>query len=348
MDTKVINIDRKDIDKEALKEAAKIIRGGGLVAFPTETVYGLGADAFNKDAAKKIYGAKKRPSDNPLIVHIADFCELDKIVGEVSEDARRLMDRFWPGPMTLIFKKKEGIPSQTTAGLDTVAVRMPEDELAREFIRLCKTPIAAPSANLSGSPSPTSAEHVYKDMKGRIDMLIASDDSKVGLESTIVDVSVSIPLVLRPGAITLNMLREVNENISIDPAILKKPEKDLLPKAPGMKYRHYAPKAKLVIVEGDFDKFKSFVEKEKDLAAGKKIGLILTEENKGKIEADEVEYVGSRLSYEDIAHNLFAVLRRFDEKNIDIIYSESFDESELGMAIMNRLVKAAGYNIIKL
>ena len=165
---------------------------------------------------------------------------------------------------------------------------------------------------------------------------------------TIVDVSVSIPLVLRPGAITLNMLREINENISIDPAILKKPEKDLLPKAPGMKYRHYAPKAKLVIVEGDFDKFKSFVEKEKDLAAGKKIGLILTEENKGKIEADEVEYVGSRLSYEDIAHNLFAVLRRFDEKNIDIIYSESFDESELGMAIMNRLVKAAGYNIIKL
>jgi sua5/yciO/yrdC/ywlC family protein len=225
---------------------------------------------------------------------------------------------------------------------------MPEDELAREFIRLCKTPIAAPSANLSGSPSPTSAEHVYKDMKGRIDMLIASDDSKVGLESTIVDVSVSIPLVLRPGAITLNMLREVNENISIDPAILKKPEKDLLPKAPGMKYRHYAPKAKLVIVEGDFDKFKSFVEKEKDLAAGKKIGLILTEENKGKIEADEVEYVGSRLSYEDIAHNLFAVLRRFDEKNIDIIYSESFDESELGMAIMNRLVKASGYNIVKL
>ena len=231
--TKVINIDRKDIDKEVLKEAADIIRGGGFVAFPTETVYGLGADAFNKEAARKIYGAKKRPSDNPLIVHIADIDELEKIVSEVTEDARRLMERFWPGPMTLILKKKEGIPLETTAGLDTVAVRMPEDEVAREFIRLCKTPIAAPSANLSGSPSPTSAEHVYKDMKGRIDMLIASDDSKVGLESTIVDVSVNIPLVLRPGAITLSMLREVNENISIDPAILKKPKKDLLPKEIG-------------------------------------------------------------------------------------------------------------------
>ena len=348
MYTKLINIDSKDIDKEKLGEAARIIQNGGLVAFPTETVYGLGADAFNKDAAQKIYAAKNRPADNPLIVHIADIEDLDSIACEISQKAKEMMDRFWPGPLTLILKKRQGLPDETTAGLDTVAVRMPWDEVAREFIRLCKTPIAAPSANLSGSPSPTSAKHVYEDMNGRIDMLIASDDSKVGLESTIVDVSVDTPVVLRPGAVTLNMLKVIDDNISIDPAILKKPDKDLLPKAPGMKYRHYAPKAKLTIIESDFEKFRSFVEKEKSLSQGKRIGLILTEENRGKIQADEVEYIGSRDSYEDIAHNLFAVLRRFDEKKIDIIYSESFEEAELGMAIMNRLVKAAGYNIVKL
>ena len=359
MKTKVIEIEspQKPRDEELL-EGARILREGGLVAFPTETVYGLGANALDEEAARKIYEAKGRPSDNPLIAHVSAMEEVYPLVSQVSEKAKKLMDAFWPGPMTLIFPKSDLVPYGTTGGLDTVAVRMPSDPVANRLIALAGVPVAAPSANTSGRPSPTTAQHVLQDMDGRIDMIIDGGPVGIGVESTIVDVSVETPTVLRPGAITMEMLEEVLGEVQIDPAILGPVSADLRPKAPGMKYKHYAPKADLTLVEpedGDMespDSLERMTEKvrqlaEEKLAEGFRVGIICTDESRQTYPKGLVRSIGSRTRRETVAHNLYALLREFDDLKGDYIFSESFPEFHLGQAIMNRLSKAAGYHIVK-
>ena len=350
MDTKLVKIeDTKQIKDEELAEAAQILRDGGLVAFPTETVYGLGANALDEAAAKKIYAAKGRPSDNPLIAHISCLEELKPLVAYIPEAGRKLAEAYWPGPLTMVFPKSDIVPYGTTGGLDTVAVRMPSDPVANRLIKLAGVPVAAPSANTSGRPSPTTAQHVWQDMEGKIEMILDGGPVGIGVESTIVDVSGDVPTLLRPGAITMEMLRETVGRVEIDPAIQAPPSADLRPKAPGMKYRHYAPHADLQLVEGETDKVVETINalvKEK-LAEGKKVGVICTDETKDRFPQGEVRSVGLRAKEETIAHNLFAVLREFDNLDVDCIYSESFSKDHLGQAIMNRLTKAAGYHVLK-
>ena len=349
MNTKLIKIeDTKQIKNEELAEAAQILRDGGLVAFPTETVYGLGANALDEAAAKKIYAAKGRPSDNPLIAHISCLEELKPLVAYIPEAGRKLAEAYWPGPLTMVFPKSDIVPYGTTGGLDTVAVRMPSDPVANRLIKLAGVPVAAPSANTSGRPSPTTAQHVWQDMEGKIEMILDGGPVGIGVESTIVDVSGDVPTLLRPGAITMEMLRETVGRVEIDPAIQAPPSADLRPKAPGMKYRHYAPHADLQLVEGETDRVVEVINnlvKEK-LAEGKMFGVICTDETRVRYPQGEVRSVGLRAKEETIAHNLFAVLREFDDLNVDCIYSESFSKDHLGQAIMNRLTKAAGYHIL--
>ena len=362
MDTKRIRIeDREHIKDEELAEAARVLRDGGLVAFPTETVYGLGGNALDEDAARKIYAAKGRPSDNPLIAHISSEKELAPLVKEIPEAGRKLMDAFWPGPLTMIFPKSSLVPYGTTGGLDTVAVRMPDDPVANRLIALAGVPVAAPSANTSGRPSPTTADHVWQDMKGRIDMIIDGGPVGIGVESTIVDVSSPVPAVLRPGAITMEMLKEVLGEVTIDPAILGPMKADVRPKAPGMKYKHYAPKADLTLVEpmgmadreqGQMEPVSRMVEKVRELARekldqGYRVGIICTDESIPCYTDGVIRSIGTRKSQESVAHNLYAVLREFDDCGVDYIFSESFTSDHLGQAIMNRLSKAAGYKIVR-
>lgn len=349
MKTKVIKIsDKENVKDGELLEAAEILRAGGLVAFPTETVYGLGANALDEKAAKKIYAAKGRPSDNPLIAHISCIDELPALVREIPEAGRLLAEKYWPGPLTMIFPKKDVVPCGTTGGLDTVAVRMPSDPVANRLIRLAGVPVAAPSANTSGRPSPTRAEHVIEDMDGKIEMILDGGEVGIGVESTIVDVSGAVPTLLRPGAITMEMLEETLGHVEIDPAILGPVSAEVRPKAPGMKYRHYAPKADMILVEGETEQVVEFINREAKKAslAGKKVGIICTEESRGMYPEGILEVIGSREHEETVAHNLFAVLRDFDERKVDCIFSESFSKDRLGQAIMNRLCKAAGYHIV--
>ena len=352
METKRIMIEaRRNIKDEELAEAAAVLKSGGLVAFPTETVYGLGGNALDEDAARKIYAAKGRPSDNPLIAHISCAAELAPLVREIPEAGRKLMEAFWPGPLTMIFPKSSKVPYGTTGGLDTVAVRMPDDPVASRLIELAGVPVAAPSANTSGRPSPTTADHVWQDMNGRIDMIIDGGPVGIGVESTIVDVSSPVPSVLRPGAITMEMLREVLGEVAVDPAILGPMKEDVKPKAPGMKYRHYAPKAELTLVETT-GPVESMVEKVKELAheklvQGCQVGIICTDESRSCYAEGTVRSIGARESQESVAHNLYAVLREFDDLKVEYIFSESFSEDHLGQAIMNRLSKAAGYKIVR-
>lgn len=350
METKLIKIeDTEAIRDEELLEAAQILRDGGLVAFPTETVYGLGANALDAAASAKIYAAKGRPSDNPLIAHISCLDELAPLVSEIPEAGRKLAETYWPGPLTLVFPKSDKVPYGTTGGLDTVAVRMPSDPVANRLIALAGVPVAAPSANTSGRPSPTMAEHVYEDMNGKIEMIIDGGPVGIGVESTIVDVSGDVPMLLRPGAVTMEMLRETVGHVEIDPAIQGPPSADLRPKAPGMKYRHYAPKAALTLVEGEEDAVVSRINDlvKEHLEAGETVGIICTEETRARYPQGVLRCVGEREHEETIAHNLFAVLREFDDLQVDCIYSESFASDHLGQAIMNRLMKAAGYHVIE-
>lgn len=387
METKRIIIeDRNHIKDEELKEAASILRSGGLVAFPTETVYGLGGNALDEDAARKIYAAKGRPSDNPLIAHVSCVEEVAPLVKEIPEAGRKLMEAFWPGPLTMIFPKSEKVPYGTTGGLDTVAIRMPDDPVANRLIALAGVPVAAPSANTSGRPSPTTADHVWQDMNGRIEMIIDGGPVGIGVESTIVDVSSAVPAVLRPGAITMEMLAEVLGEVSVDPAILGPLSADVRPKAPGMKYKHYAPKADLTLVEPgtgteresgaeqvtgaeqktgadrntgadpetglDETQLQAMIRKVRELSrekieAGYKVGVICTDESRGCYTDGEVRSIGARKSQASVAHNLYALLREFDDLGVDYIFSESFPKDHLGQAIMNRLSKAAGYKIVK-
>ncbi|MBE6014319.1 MAG: threonylcarbamoyl-AMP synthase [Lachnospiraceae bacterium] len=345
-----MNTITKAYSPEAVKEAGGILKAGGLVAFPTETVYGLGADALDEAAAAKIYAAKGRPSDNPLIVHIADIESLYEIVTEVPDKAKKLADAMWPGPLTMIFHKKDIVPYGTTGGLDSVAVRMPDNKAALDIIRAGGGFIAAPSANTSGRPSPTSAAHVAEDLAGTIDMIVDDGEVEIGIESTIVDFTEEIPMILRPGRISLREISAVIGEVRMDPGILSKPAEGTRPKAPGMRYRHYAPKAELVIVAGDNDKVVGYInDKVATLRGeGKKSAVLSTDENKEAYRSDIVRTVGKRSDYREVARNLYKVLREFDEDGADMIYSECFEEDEAGYAIMNRLLKAAGYKIIRL
>ena len=351
METELLNIESVSSEQKAaaLRKAGEIIREGGLVAFPTETVYGLGADALNAEAAAKIYAAKGRPSDNPLIVHIHDISQVYEIAEEVPDEAKAVMEKFWPGPLTIILNKKSCVPDGTTGGLHTVAIRMPSHPIARDFIRESGRMIAAPSANTSGRPSPTRADHVLQDMDGKIDAIIDGGPVGIGLESTIVDVTEEMPMVLRPGAITVEMLRETVGEVGIDPAILGPVSADVRPKAPGMKYRHYAPKADLTLVEGETEAVVETINRlaGEKLAEGRKVGIICTDETKDRYPAGMLESIGARARQETVAHNLYAVLRDFDDRGAEYIFSEGFSEDNLGRAIMNRLNKAAGYHILK-
>lgn len=336
------------MDMDAIARAGEIIKKGGLVAFPTETVYGLGGDATNPDASHKIYHAKGRPSDNPLIVHITNMKALEEMVQEVPQTARLLAERFWPGPLTMIFRKNEKIPYETTGGMDTVAVRMPSDPIARALIDASTGYIAAPSANTSGRPSPTEAEHVAQDLSGRIDMIIDGGPVNIGLESTIVDLTEEIPLILRPGYITLEMMREVLGEVEVDPGLIAA-DSDRKPKAPGMKYRHYAPKADLKVVEGETDAVVQTINARSEalIAQQKRVGIIATEETKDRYKQGVVISIGARDDEEAIARHLYGILRRFDELGVDAIFSESFQAAGMGQAIMNRLLKAAGHQVLE-
>ncbi|MCR4590608.1 MAG: threonylcarbamoyl-AMP synthase [Lachnospiraceae bacterium] len=349
MDTRVIKAyGDPDRDKALMEEAAELIKAGELVAIPTETVYGLAGDALNPQSSSKIYEAKGRPADNPLIVHIAENDALQGIVEDVPEKAEKLIEKFWPGPLTLIFRKSPVVPKETTGGLDTVAVRMPVNDIAREFIAAAGGYIAAPSANSSGRPSCTSAEHVYEDMQGKIPLIIDGGEVGIGLESTIVDMSGSVPCLLRPGIISIEMLREAIGEVDIDPSIEGVTDENAHPKAPGMKYKHYSPEGELYIVRGDREAVISKVNSScrSDREKGLKTAVIASDETKELYEADIVESVGSRADPGSIAHNLFRVLRDMDKKHADVIYSEEFNVSGMGMAIMNRLVRAAGHKYI--
>ncbi len=349
METIIRKIDFETEYDEILSEAAGIIRKGGLVAFPTETVYGLGADGLNADACKNIYVAKGRPSDNPLILHISDTDQLKMIVKEIPEKAKILMENFWPGPLTIIFKKLPCVPDSVTGGLDTVAVRFPSNILANKLIAAAGTPVAAPSANSSGRPSPTRASHVEADLNGRIDMLIDGGNCEVGVESTIVDITGEVPCLLRPGGITYEMLENVLGGVEIDKAVLKTLDKDERPKAPGMKYKHYSPDAEVVLVKGEKDavvsKINSLIEENK--AEGLSCGVMAAADTVKLYKCDFSVDLGERNDLKEIAANLFDALREFDDKAIDIVYSEVFETNGEGLAVMNRLNKAAGFKYIE-
>ncbi len=351
MNTEIIKVNREQFSEEELIRAAEFLRQGRLVAFPTETVYGLGGNAFDETAAARIYAAKGRPSDNPLIVHIAEVGALTELAAEVPETAYLLAEAFWPGPLTMILKKSSKVPKATTGGLDTVAIRMPSDEIAHTLIRLSGVYVAAPSANASGRPSTTKAEHVIEDLNGKIDMILDGGASEIGLESTIVDLTGEVPLILRPGYITAEQLAEVLGEVRFDEAVLKRsPSENIVAKAPGMKYRHYAPKAPLYIVEGRSEEVIRYINTEavKNAAEGKLTGILATEETKKNYTGGMVFSVGMRENAETIAAGLFDTLRSFDETGVGVIYSESFADNPLGTAIMNRLLKAAGYHMIHL
>lgn len=357
METIIESTDIDNIDMSVIDRAAGILKSGGLVAFPTETVYGLGADGLNAQAAAKIYTAKGRPSDNPLILHIADMEKLNILATDIPESARKLAEAFWPGPLTMIFKKNPIVPDGTTGGLDTVAVRMPGHPVARALIIASDINIAAPSANLSGRPSPTCGMHVIDDMNGRVDMIIDGGETSMGLESTIVDVTCTPPMILRPGFITREMMEAVVGETQIDKGVLGKPGENMRPKAPGMKYRHYAPAADFVIFDGEGGKVvDTIVEKTVSRTEqGIKVGIIATDENRCEIEnrlgniRDKVIIfsIGTEKNMAEIAGNLYRVLRDFDKTDVMQIYGETFLQDHLGQAVMNRMYKAAGYNIIR-
>ena len=347
MDTIVYRIANTIEDDKAIQTAGKIIKQGGLVAFPTETVYGLGGDALNADSSRKIYAAKGRPSDNPLIIHICKLEDIDKIISVFPDQAKKLAQEFWPGPLTMVLPKSDMVPKETTGGLDTVAVRMPVDPIALSFIEAAGGYVAAPSANVSGRPSPTSSRYVEEDMYGRIEMIIDGGDVEIGLESTIVDLTGKVPMLLRPGRITLEMLKEILGEVEVDKTILAGNAAGR-PKAPGMKYKHYAPKGELTIIAGESQ---AVVKKINELAVrgmqqGEKIGIIGTEENISFYQGHSIKSVGKRDDEVSIAKHLYRILREFDDEGITLIYSESFSAGGMGQAIMNRLLKAAGHQIV--
>jgi L-threonylcarbamoyladenylate synthase len=346
INTRLVKVDPENIDNNIIKEAAEIIQEGGLVVFPTETVYGIGADALNDQAVDKIFKAKGRPQDNPLIVHIADFSQLYDLASEVPEKAELLAEKFWPGPLTMILYKKKILSDKITAGLNTAAIRLPENKIALALIRESKTPIAAPSANISGRPSPTEASHVVEDLMGKVDMIIDGGSTYIGLESTVVDMTSPIPMILRPGGVTAEDIRSLLGECEYDPAIIKS-EEAVIPKSPGQKYRHYSPKAKVILYKGKTEKIAERINEDYDkyTSMGIKAGILSTAQTeefyKGKINI----CIGDRTKLLTISSNLFKGLRDFDHMGVDVILAEAVDEKGLGKAIMNRLGKSASETI---
>lgn len=337
--------------EQIMEEAGKVIREGGLVAFPTETVYGLGGNALDKKAAAKIYKAKGRPSDNPLIVHISYMDQAEMLTTEISDKARKLMDEFWPGPLTIVLNKSKEVPKETTGGLDTIALRMPNHPVALMLIDAAGVPIAAPSANISGRPSTTSARHVVDDLTGKINMILDGGPADLGIESTIIDMTGDVPVILRPGFVTKEMIEEAIGPVKEDKTVnAKSPEEiegENKPKAPGMKYRHYAPKAEFTIYEGKKRKVASVINKkvEEAIKNGKKPAVICTRENEALYKADCVITIGTKQEQGSIAFNLYNVLRELDDMDVDCIFGETYYGDDFGQAIMNRMIKAAGYHL---
>ena len=348
METKVAIIKDINTDIRFIEEAGKVIRNGGTVAFPTETVYGLGANALDDEAVKKIFIAKGRPQDNPLIIHVSTK-EISGLVKDVPEVAQKIIDKFWPGPLTVILEKKDIIPNVTSANLNTIGIRMPNSEIALKLIELAERPIAAPSANISGRPSPTEVERCVEDLNGRVDYIIGGESSDIGVESTIVDCTVNPPLVLRPGGITLEMLKEINPEIELDKALKSKPNDDFKPKAPGMKYKHYAPNAHLKIIKGKNEKTIEIINEivENYIEKGNDVAILTTNENLNKFNNGKVISLGSENDLKEIARNLFEALRKCDDLGVQYILCQGFEENGVGLAIMNRLNKAAGYDILE-
>ncbi|NMA86583.1 MAG: threonylcarbamoyl-AMP synthase [Tissierellia bacterium] len=345
IETKIMEIDEKNM--EDLKYGAEIIKSGGLVAFPTETVYGLGANGLEPRAVKKIFEAKGRPQDNPLILHIANTRDMAPLVESIPKDAEKLMEAFWPGPLTIIFKRNKLVPDIVSAGLDTVSIRMPNNPIALKLIELSDLPLAAPSANTSGKPSPTSAKHVMEDLYGKVDLIIDGGDTGIGVESTVLDMSGDIPRILRPGGITLEDLKKYLPNIEEDLSIIKEDE---IPLSPGQKYRHYAPKAEMIVFSGELENIirEINIYANKYSKEGKKVGIMATDESVDKYHIGEIISLGTRKDKNTIAHNLFNTLRLLDEENVDIILAEAVEDIGIGRAIMNRLKKAASGCVIEL
>ena len=349
MITKHVSMTEDNIDAKAIEDAGEILKAGGLVAFPTETVYGLGGDALNPKSSMKIYAAKGRPSDNPLIVHICRLEDTERIAASVPESYYKLAKAFWPGPMTIILNKSDIVPTETTGGLGTVAIRFPSNQIAHALIEAEGGFIAAPSANRSGRPSPTLAKYCMEDLDGRVEMIIDGGQVAIGVESSIIDLTEERPVILRPGYITEEMFDNVLGNVDIDRTIIA-PDSKIKPKAPGMKYRHYAPKGDLKIVAGPQGKVVDYINKAVAEASekGEKTGIICTDETRALYRADSIKSAGTRTDEESIAKELFRVLREFDDEQVTVMYSESFDKSGIGMAVMNRLMKAAGQQVIDL
>lgn len=340
--------DPSDGQKE-LELAGKMIREGGLVAFPTETVYGLGGNALDPSASERIYKAKGRPSDNPLIVHISSTEEIYPLVSELPKTAVSLMEAFWPGPMTLVLKKSDVVPATTTGGLNTVAIRMPSHPVARALIKAAGVPIAAPSANSSGRPSPTKAVHVLEDLDGKVDMIIDGGESDIGLESTIIDLTGDTPEILRPGYISEEEIKKAVGSVKQDPTLFARPDADAAPKAPGMKYRHYAPKAKMFLIKGNKKAALAEMQRQAQKAEkeGKKVGILCEKEDAALFEKYSCFVLCENENEEEIAHRLFSLLRETDKAQIDVLFSLSYKKGRLGDAIENRMLKAAGYNVLE-
>ena len=346
MVTEYVSRREDDIDKEVIRRAGRILREGGLVAFPTETVYGLGGDALQPASSRRIYAAKGRPSDNPLIVHICRWADLPAIGSEIPQGAEILARKFWPGPLTMIFPRSELVPSETTGGLDTVAVRFPKNRIALSLIDAAGGYVAAPSANRSGRPSPTLAQHCREDLDGRVEMIIDGGQVGIGLESTIIDLTQEKPMILRPGFITQPMLEDLLGNVGVDRAIIS-PDSGQAPKAPGMKYRHYAPRGTLEICEGTRQQVIDYInhKAQERHRAGDRTGVICTDETAAMYCADVIRSTGRRDDEKAAARELFRILRDMDSEGVQYIWSESFEDGALGDAVMNRMMKAAGHKV---
>ncbi len=336
METKIL-----EPTKENIELAGRVIAEGGLVAFPTETVYGLGANALDPEAVKRVYEAKGRPSDNPMIVHISRASDIGQLTRMLSPDIVNVIDNFWPGPLTIVVKRKPNVPLTTTGGLETVGVRLPDNKIARDLIEASGVPIAAPSANLSGKPSPTKVEHVIEDLDGKVDIILKGDDCRVGIESTVLDMSGDELMILRPGLITAEQVEaavgkpvKYDPTLNVDPRDLEAGGEEFKPKAPGMKYKHYAPNAEMIIIEGHRDAVKNEINRLRALneKLGNKVGIIFFEEQ---------EFI-------EAAHEFFARLRDLDKQGVDLILAGALsDVNGVGFAVMNRMLKSAGYNIAK-
>lgn len=324
---------------KSIKRASEILKSEGNVAIPTETVYGLAASALNSNAIKKVFEAKGRPQDNPLIVHISNMEMLEKIALSIPKEAILCAERFWPGPLTMVLKSSGYVDKSVSAGLDTVAVRMPSHKIALDIITESGLPLAAPSANTSGSPSPTSANHVKNDLNGKIEGIVFGDECSVGVESTVVSFCCNPPRILRPGAVTLEQLREIIPEISVDKAVLSEPDKDEKVESPGMKYKHYAPKTEAYLVEGESDNFAEFVNYASDGIA------VCFAEEADKITVPKLIY-GRKLDESTLAHELFSVLRKIDESGLSKAYIHAPSKSGVGLAVYNRLIRATAYRVI--